>query len=63
VALPDFPGQHWRTHGDTYEEAVANGKEALESLIVSYEADGEPLRGMATIREFYSHIPLKPLFR
>lgn len=26
VALPDFPGQYWRTHGDTYEEAVANGK-------------------------------------
>lgn len=43
VALPDFPEQHWRTHGDTYEEAVANGKKALESLIVSYEADEEPL--------------------
>ena len=43
VALPDLPGQHWRTHGNTYKEAVANGKEALESLIVSYEADGEPL--------------------
>ena len=36
-------GQYWRTHGDTYEEAVVNGKEALESLIVSYKADGEPL--------------------
>jgi predicted RNase H-like HicB family nuclease len=43
VALPDFPGQQWRTHGDPYEAAVANGKEALESRIVSYEADGEPL--------------------
>lgn len=43
VALPDFPEQHWRTHGDTYEEAVANGKKALESLIVSNEADEEPL--------------------
>jgi antitoxin HicB len=43
VALPDFPGQYWRTHGDTYEEAVANGKEALESLIISYEADEELL--------------------
>jgi antitoxin HicB len=43
VALPDFPGQYWRTHGNTYEEAVANGKEALESLIISYEADGEIL--------------------
>ncbi|MDJ0534494.1 MAG: type II toxin-antitoxin system HicB family antitoxin [Xenococcaceae cyanobacterium MO_207.B15] len=43
VALPDFPGQYWRTHGETYEEAVANGKEALESLIISYEVDGEAL--------------------
>ena len=43
VALPDFPGQQWRTHGDTYEEAVVNGKEALESLIISYQADGEAL--------------------
>ena len=58
VALPDFPGQYWRTHkdtsgesnspawdvrGDTYEEAVANGKEALEYQIFSYEQDGEPL--------------------
>ena len=40
---PIFLGQHWRTHGDTYEEAVANGKEALESLIISYEVDGESL--------------------
>ena len=43
VALPDFPGQYWRSHGNTYEEAVVNGKEALESLIISYEADDEPL--------------------
>jgi antitoxin HicB len=43
VALPDFPGSYWRTHGDTYEEAVAHGKEALESLIIAYEADGEVL--------------------
>jgi predicted RNase H-like HicB family nuclease len=41
VSLPDFPGQKWRTHGETYEEAVINGKEALESLIISYQADGE----------------------
>lgn len=43
VGLPDFMGQYWRTHGATYEEAVANGKEAIESLIISYQADGEPL--------------------
>ena len=28
---------------DTYEEAVANGIEALESLIMAYEATNEPL--------------------
>ncbi len=43
VGLPDFPGQRWRTHGTTYELAVSNGIEALESLIISYEAMGESL--------------------
>jgi predicted RNase H-like HicB family nuclease len=43
VAFPDFPGQKWRTHGDTYESAFTNGIEALESLIIAYEATGEPL--------------------
>ena len=43
VALPDFPGQQWRTHGDTYQEAVNNGIEAIESLIIAYESIGELL--------------------
>lgn len=43
VGFPDFPGQKWRTHGDTYELAVANGIEALESLVLAYEASGESL--------------------
>jgi len=43
VGFPDFPGQTWRTHGDTYESAVANGTEALEALIMVYQATGEPL--------------------
>ncbi|MBN3882404.1 MAG: type II toxin-antitoxin system HicB family antitoxin [Nostoc sp. JL34] len=43
VAFPDFPGQRWRTHGDTYELAVANGIEALESLIIAYKATGDSL--------------------
>jgi antitoxin HicB len=43
VGFPDFPGQQWRTHGDTYEMAVANGVEALESLIIAYIANGELL--------------------
>lgn len=43
VSFPDFPGQHWRTHRDTYESAVANGIEALESLILAYEVTGDRL--------------------
>jgi antitoxin HicB len=43
VGFLDFAGQRWRTHGDTYELAVANGIEALESLMLAYEATGESL--------------------
>lgn len=43
VGFPDFPGQKWRTHGDTYEAAVNNGVAALESLMLAYEASGETL--------------------
>lgn len=43
VGFPDFIGQKWRTHGDTYAEAVANGEEALQSLILAYQAIGESL--------------------
>jgi antitoxin HicB len=43
VSLPDFPGQKWRTHGETYEIAVEQGVEALESLISAYEVNGELL--------------------
>jgi predicted RNase H-like HicB family nuclease len=41
VSLPDFPGQKWRTHGDTYAEAVEHGEEVLESLIELYKQLGE----------------------
>ncbi|PSB24734.1 type II toxin-antitoxin system HicB family antitoxin [Stenomitos frigidus] len=43
VSFPDFPGQQWRTHRDTYALAVTNGIEALESLMLAYEATGEAL--------------------
>ena len=43
VGFPDFPGQQWRSHGETYETAVANGIEALESLMMAYEAAGDLL--------------------
>jgi antitoxin HicB len=49
VGFPDFPGQKWRTHGDTYEIAVKNGVEALESLMIAYEASGESLPEPKTI--------------
>ena len=29
VALPDFPGQYWRTHGDTYVIAHRNKESVL----------------------------------
>lgn len=32
VSLPDFEGQQWHTHGDTYGEAFQNGLEAMEEL-------------------------------
>jgi predicted RNase H-like HicB family nuclease len=43
VGFPDFPGQQWRTHGETYEDAVTQGIEALESLVIAYETSGDPL--------------------
>jgi antitoxin HicB len=43
VGFPDFPGQQWRTHGDTYEIAATNGVEALESLVLAYGANGDLL--------------------
>ncbi|HEY9826939.1 MAG TPA: type II toxin-antitoxin system HicB family antitoxin [Stenomitos sp.] len=49
VGFPDFPGQQWRTHGDTYEQAVTQGIEALESLILAYEATGELLPEPSTV--------------
>jgi predicted RNase H-like HicB family nuclease len=36
VHLPEFPAQHFVTHGDTYEEAAKHGQEAIESLIEWY---------------------------
>ncbi len=49
VGFPDFLGQKWRTHGDTYEIAVNNGVEALESLMLAYEVSGESLPEPRTI--------------
>jgi len=41
VTIPEFPGN--RTHGDTYEEAVKQGEDLIESLILWTQQDGKPL--------------------
>ncbi len=42
VSLPEF-GPYSKTHGSTYEEAAKNGREVLELLQESYQADGRSL--------------------
>ncbi len=41
VSIPEFPGN--LTHGDTYEEAVKQGEDLIESLIMWAQQDGKPL--------------------
>jgi antitoxin HicB len=41
VTLPEFSGCH--THGNTYEEALQNGKEVLELCIETDLELGRPL--------------------
>ncbi len=45
VTLPEWEGRVLGpvTHGDTYEEAVRHGREALAALITSAEKHGESL--------------------
>lgn len=41
VTVPELPG--CKTHGATYEEAVSQGKDAIESWIMDALADNEPI--------------------
>jgi predicted RNase H-like HicB family nuclease len=41
VTVPELPG--CRTHGETYEEAVKQGKDAIESWIMVAEELGRPV--------------------
>jgi predicted RNase H-like HicB family nuclease len=41
VTLPEFDCA--MTHGDTYEEAVREGKDLIDSFILWYEQDGKTL--------------------
>ncbi|MHC1792128.1 toxin-antitoxin system HicB family antitoxin [Solidesulfovibrio sp.] len=42
IVFPDFPGAVM-SDGETPEEALANGRDALESVIAVYEEDGRKL--------------------
>lgn len=41
VTVPELPG--CRTHGETYEEAVKQGQDAIESWIMAALADNDPI--------------------
>lgn len=41
VTVPELPG--CRTHGSTYEEAVKQGQDAIESWIMAALADNDPI--------------------
>ncbi len=41
VTVPELPG--CMTHGETYEEAVQQGQDAIESWIMAAIADNDPI--------------------
>ncbi len=41
VSVPEFPGNY--AHGETYEQAVKQGEDLIESLIMWAQQDGQPL--------------------
>lgn len=48
VRLPEFRDVYQPcTHGATYEDAARNGRDAIESLVDDYQAQGKPLPALA----------------
>ncbi len=47
VTVPELPG--CKTHGNTYEEAVQQGKDAIESWIMAAKQDGDPIPSPRTL--------------
>jgi predicted RNase H-like HicB family nuclease len=41
VTVPELPG--CKTHGSTYEEAIQQGQDAIESWIMAAIADDDPV--------------------
>ena len=54
VGLPDFTGQEWSTHGDSYTEAVKNGMEVLDLLIEDYQLANEPLPSPSVLEDKFA---------
>ncbi len=50
VHVPDFPWQHFITHGKTYQEAAENGQDALEGLIEVLRDNQHPIPEPQLIR-------------
>lgn len=48
VTVPELPG--CRTHGHTYEEAVKQGQDAIESWIMAALADNDPVPAPQVLR-------------
>ena len=49
VSLPEF-GPYAQTHGNTYEEAARSGREVLELLVESFQAESNPLPRLTFMR-------------
>ena len=50
VYYPDFPG--CGSYGDTFQEAIANGREALELHIYGMQEDGEEIPDPSDVTSF-----------
>ena len=55
ASLPEF-GPYARTHGQTYEEALKNGREVLELLIEDYQIRKKDLPQPLTIQVTYDFV-------
>ncbi len=57
VTVPELSG--CRTHGETYEEAIAQGQDAIESWIDAARADGDLVPPPRTFT-YWSSFPQTP---
>jgi predicted RNase H-like HicB family nuclease len=58
VTLPEFDDA--KTHGDTYADAVKQGKELIESFFIWYAQDGKPLPEPRLFDDLDEEVQKKP---